>query len=203
MLRPETMRRFRYSEMIGIHSELISADPGTPVYHLAFLKGLALRHDPPERIDEFFANEVGVEPSMLNDEERQREVVIWAERTGDRFSGLKLATSIARSANDTDHERQLIEDATEEEEIAGLAWLRRADLAAWEHRHDLVRRYLLNADESLPDDYQWSLLLGDISFMFEVYDVAAARLARAAGERLRTVRGDGSGGGLSRATRRA
>ena len=30
-----------------------------------------------------------------------------------------------------------------------------------------MRRYLLNADEALPDDYQWSLLLGDISFMFE------------------------------------
>lgn len=178
-LRPETMRRFCYSEMIGIHRELIAADPGTPVYHLAFLKELALHHDLPERIDDFFVNEVGVEPSVLNDEERQREIVIWTERAGDRFAGLRLATSIARSANDTDLEGQLIEDATEEEEIAGLAWLRRADFASRGHHHDLVRRYLLNADEALPDDYQWSLLLGDISFMFEVYDVAAVQFHRA------------------------
>lgn len=116
---------------------------------------------------------------MLNDEERQREIVIWTERTGDRFAGLRLATSIARSANDTDLEGQLIEDATEEEEIAGLAWLRRADFASRGHHHDLVRRYLLNADEALPDDYQWSLLLGDISFMFGVYDVAAVQFHRA------------------------
>lgn len=178
-LRPETMQRFRYSEMIGIQRELLTADPGTPVYHLALLKELALHHDRPQRIDEFFANEVGGEPSMLNDEERQREIVIWTERTGDRFAGLRLATSIAQSAKDTDHERQLIEDATAEEEIAGLAWLRRADLASREHRHDRVRRYLLNADEALPDDYQWSLLLGDIAFMFEVYDVAAVQFHRA------------------------
>ena len=178
-LRPEATRRFRYSELIGIQRELITADPGTPVYHLGYLKGLVLHHDTPERLDEFFINEAGVEPSELNDEERWREIASWAERTGDRFTGFRLAVSIARLADDSDSERRLLEEATGDPDLAGLAWLRWADFAARSHRHELVRQYLLRADDVLPDDYQWSLLLGDISFRIEAYDLAAVHFHRA------------------------
>lgn len=177
--RPEATRRFRYSEMIAIQHELITADPGTPVYHLGYLKGLVLYHDTPERLDEFFINETGVEPSELGNEERRREIASWAERTGDRFTGFRLAVSIARLADDPDSERRLLEKATGDPDLAGLAWLRWADFAARSHRHELVRQYLLRADNVLPDDYQWSLLLGDISFRVEAYDLAAEHFRRA------------------------
>jgi lysophospholipase L1-like esterase len=178
-LWPEAIEKYRYSELIEILRDLIVTDPGTPFYHLSYLKGLALHHDLPERIDEFLSNVVGVDPSDLNNEERQREIVSWTERTGDRFAGLKLATSIARWANDPEGERRLIEEAATDDEIAGLAWLRRADFAARRQRREEAREYLLKADEALPDDYQWSLLLGDISFMLEAYDVAAMQFHRA------------------------
>ncbi len=38
--RPETMTRFRYSEAIEIHRELLAVDPGTPVYHLILPEGV-------------------------------------------------------------------------------------------------------------------------------------------------------------------
>ncbi len=177
--RPEAIRRFRYSEMIDIHRELITADPGTPFYHLSYLRWLVLHHDTPERLDEFLMNEAGVEPSDLGDEERRREIASWAELTGELFTQLRLATSVARWAHDRDLERRLLEEATGKPEIAGLAWLRWADFVTRGQHDETARTCLLRARDALPDDYQWSLLLAEISFKVEAYDLAAAHFQRA------------------------
>lgn len=178
-LRPEATESFRISELIEIHRELIVTDPGTPFYHLSYLKGLVLHHDQEERLGEFFSNEIGVDSSMLSDEQRLGEVSRWAEQTGDVFAALRIATSIARARDDTDGEEQLLEAAVDDPEISGVAWLRMADFASRHARPELSRQSLLNADNALPDDYQWAVLLGDISFMLEVYDLAAAHFHRA------------------------
>ena len=177
--RHEATRRFRYSEMMEIHHELIATDPGTPVYHLAYLRRLVLHHDPPERLDEFFVNEVGVEPSGLDDEERRREIGSWAEQNGDRFTALRLAASVARVAEDTELERRLIERATTDPEIAGLAWLRWAAFATRWESPEMIGQCLRRADDALPEGYQWSLLLGDISFLVDEHALAAEHFEQA------------------------
>jgi tetratricopeptide (TPR) repeat protein len=178
-LRSDTMKRFRIKEMIGIHLELIVTDPGTPFYHLSYLRQLVLNHEPKERLVEFFINEAGVDPEKLNDEQRSAEISIWAERTGDGFAALRVAASIAYARNDNEGEQRILEAAVEDPEIAGLAWLRLADFSSRAYRPDVTRQSLLNADRVLPDDYQWLLLLGDISFMLEEYDLAAGYFQRA------------------------
>ncbi len=177
--RPEATEKFRISEMIEIHRELLVVDPGTPVYHLAFLKGLVVHHDLKERIDEFLVGEFSIDPSEVDDEERIRLIGLWSEQTGDGFAALRLATSIARWGPDPNRERLLLETATNDPDLAGLAWLRLADLASLHHRPKMIRQHLLRAGDALPDDYQWSLLIGHLSFQFEVYDVAAASFHRA------------------------
>ena len=177
--RHEATRRFRYSEMMEIHHELIATDPGTPVYHLAYLRGLVLHHDPPERLDEFFINEAGVDPSELDDNERRREIASWAERTGDGFTGFRLAASVARSAEDIDLERRLIEETTANPDVAGLAWLRWAAFATRWEPPEMVGQCLRHAADALPDGYQWSLLLGEISFLFDEHALAAEHFQQA------------------------
>jgi len=177
--RPEATAKFRITRMIEIHRELLAVDPGTPVYHLAFLYGLVVHHDLTERIDEILVGEFSVDPTKLDDEERTRLIGLWAERTGDRFAALRLATSIARWGSDPNREQVLLERSTEDPKLAGLAWLRLADLASRRHQPEAIRQHLLRADDALPHDYQWSLLIGHISFRFGVYDVAAASFHRA------------------------
>lgn len=177
--RPAAMRQFRYSEMIEIHRELLAVDPGTPFYHLAFLKGLVVHHDLPEQLEEFFGEELSDKPTGIDDEERFRLIELWAEGTGDRFAALRLATSVARWAPDPDLEQLLLETATRDPELAGLAWLRLADFASRKQQREPARRYLLRADDALPDDYQWSLLLGHLGFLYEAYDFAVASFERA------------------------
>lgn len=177
--RPETMTRFRYSEAIEIHRELLAVDPGTPVYHLSFLKGLVVHHDPPKRLDEFLVDECSVDPAEADVDERLRLIGLWAEQTGDRFAALRLATSVARWGPDPGLEEILLETATHDPEVAGLAWLRLADFASRMRQRERTRQHLLRAEEALPDDYQWRLLLGDLSFLYEAYDVAAASFHRA------------------------
>lgn len=178
-LRPEGMKKFRYSEMIDLQRRLLMVDPGTPVYHLAFLKGLVVHHDLEERLDEFFVQEVGVDPAELDDEERLSLIEDWAQRTGDRFAGLRLATSVARWGSNPVLEQTLLEQATHGPELAGLAWLRMADFASRKQQLEPTRQLLLRADDALPDDYQWSLLLGHLAFQYEAYDLAAASFERA------------------------
>jgi hypothetical protein len=115
----------------------------------------------------------------VDDEERIRLIGLWSEQTGDGFAALRLATSIARWGPDPNRERLLLETATNDPDLAGLAWLRLADLASRHHRPKMIRQHLLRASDALPDDYQWSLLVGHLSFQFEVYDVAAASFHRA------------------------
>jgi len=177
--RPEAMAKFRITEMIEIHRDLLAVDPGTPVYHLAFLKGMVVHHDLVERVDETLVGEFAVAPSELDDEERTRLIGLWAERTGDRFAALRLAASIAQWGLDPYREQLLLENATKDPDLAGLAWLRLADLASRRQQPDAIRMNLLRADDALPDDYQWSLLIGHLAFQFEVYDVAAASFHRA------------------------
>lgn len=151
--RPLAMQEFRYSEAIGIQLDLIAVDPSKPTYHIGYLKGLVLHHDTPQRLDEFFANEAGIDPSTLNDAQRQREIAKWTEQTGDRFAGLRLATSVARAANDGDLERQLLDEAAADPDLAGLAWLRRTEAASMGKDPVAVRQCLIRAGDALPDDY--------------------------------------------------
>jgi len=178
-LRPDATARFRYSEMIEIHHELIDTDPGTPFYHLSYLRKIVLEHDHQDGLDEFFQNECGVVESELDDEERSAAIAIWTDRTGDRFAALRIATSIARWADDYETEEGLLEKAIVDPELTGFAWLRMAEFASRARRPELIRQSLINADGALPDDYQWSAVLGDVSFTLEVWDLAVNYLERA------------------------
>jgi tetratricopeptide (TPR) repeat protein len=178
-LRPDAIENFRISEMIEIHRTLITTDPGTPFYHLSFLRGLVLHHLDPDRLDEFFSRQIDVDPSKLDDGQKMDRITIWGERTGDRFAALKLATSIARAAGDTEGEQSLLEEAVNDPDAAGLAWLRMADFGSRVRRPLLIHQSLLKADSALPDDYQWSLLLGDVGFLLEDFDFAADCFERA------------------------
>ena len=177
--RPEAMKRFRYSEMIEAHRHLLVVDPGTPFYHLAFLKELVVENDPPERLDEFLVDEVAVEPTEVDVGTRLELIELWAGRTGDRFAALRLAASVACWGPDPDLERSLLEAATQDPELAGPAWLRLADFAARKQQPEAARRYLLRAGGALPDDYQWRLLLGHLAFQYESYSLAATNFQRA------------------------
>jgi hypothetical protein len=178
-LRTAAMQRFRISETIEIERELIVKDPGTPVYHVSLLRELLLNHEQQERIDEFFSQEIGIDSSQLDEAEKSAEIERWMERTGDRLAGLKILTSIARWANDTEGETRLLEAAVDDPEIAGPAWLRMADFASLFDRTEFAKQCLLNADGALPDDYQWSLLLAEISFRLEAYDLSVGSIQRA------------------------
>jgi len=178
-LRPDATARFRYSEMIEIHHELIDTDPGTPFYHLSYLRKIVLEHDHQDGLDEFFQNECGVVESKLDDEERSAAIAIWTGRTGDRFAALRIATSIARWADDYETEEGLLEKAIVDPELTGFAWLRMAEFASRARRPELIRQSLINAGGALPDDYQWSAVLGDVSFTLEVWDLAVNYLERA------------------------
>jgi tetratricopeptide (TPR) repeat protein len=177
--RPEAIGRFRISELIEIHRALLATDPGTPVYHLGFLTGLVLHHEPRDRIEAFFRDEVGVDVAPTDIAHRERLIAGWVERTGDRFSGLRLAASLAALDNDPDHERSLLETPTGDPMVDGLAELRKADISHRREDPAGVRTHLLNADRTLPDDYQWSLLQGDIAFLLGAYDLAAEQFRRA------------------------
>lgn len=177
--RPDATRRFRQTEMIEIQRDLLVVDPGSPVYHLGYLIGLVLYHDSAERIDEFFRNEIGVDPATVDDEERYRLIAGWVEKTGDRFAGIRLAASMAARDLDLVLERSRLEFPTDDPILEGLLELRLAELSLRARSPDAVRSHLMRADEVLPDDYPWSLLLGGIGFRVEAYDLAADHFNRA------------------------
>jgi tetratricopeptide (TPR) repeat protein len=177
--RPEATKTFLYTELIDIQREFIALDAGTPVYNVSTLNRLVLQHDSRERVDEFFNDQIGIERSALDVEAQRREVASWAKLTGDGFSALRLNTSIARLTDDSDLELRLLEEAIEIPDLSGLAWLRRVDFATRREGPEAVRRCLIRADDALPDDYQWMLLLGDVSFNFEEYELAIDHFARA------------------------
>jgi len=177
--RPEATRRFRTGEMIDIHRELLVEDPGTPVYHLDYLIGLVLHHEPAERIEEFFRAEAGVDPSNLDEAEQERLVEEWVGRTGERFSGSRIEASIALLDGDGDREQRVLERPTGDPIVDGLLELRLADFHSRRRSQEAVRDHLLRADELLPDDYQWSLVQGGICFMLGAPDLAAGHFERA------------------------
>ncbi len=137
------------------------------MYNVSALDGLVLHHDSHERLDEFFNDQIGIERSALDVEEQRRQIADWAEQTGDGFAALRLSTSIARLMADSNLEKRLLEDAIEDPDLVGLAWLRRVEFATRREGPEAVRHCLIRADDALPDDYQWSSLLGDVGFMVE------------------------------------
>mgnify|MGYP001818764457 FL=1 len=177
--RLDATRNFRFTEIIEIQHELIMVDPGTPFFHLSLLRRVVLEVLTTHEVDEFFSSELGVVASDLTYDERLQEIANWTERTGDRFAGLRLAASVARGARDADAEHKFLIQGMDNPILAGLAMLRQAEFSFGWNRLEERRQNLLRADDALPDDYVWSLLLGDVCFRMLEYDLSAKHFQRA------------------------
>lgn len=172
-------RNFRFADIVEIQHRIIMSDPGTPFFHLSLLRKVVLEHFTPHEIDEFFSSQLGLHDSDLTANEQLEQIASWSEQTGNRFAGLRLAASVARAERDADAEFDILHQSLGDSTLAGLAMLRQADFAFRWNRLDQRRQNLLRAEDALPDDYVWSLLLGDVCFRMLEYDLAAKHFDRA------------------------
>lgn len=176
--RREALDSFHLSALFDIQAELLEIDPSSPVYHIGFMTDVLTDPEPPDRMSEFFRNEMGLDASAKAAVERYRAIRDWG-RNRHPFDTFRLLTSQQRLSHDFAAEEQSYLEAIQDPEIAGQALVRYAAFLIDRGRPADARVMLDEARKKLPEDYAWSLTLAQICFRYGFFEDARLLYSRA------------------------
>lgn len=174
-LRTEYTQWFRYTELIGVLERIIRVDPRTPVYHLGAIEGVTMHRPSPEQLESFLSLRVGPD----SDDEVDAALHDFTRRHPDEWSGFLMASAWHGHREDPDSELAVLATAARTSRFAGWAALRRASILLETGRDEEARVEIASAERRLPDDWVWSMVVGQALFKGGWPRDAADRFERA------------------------
>ncbi len=178
--RGVALETYRFSALFESQPMLLEIDPATPVYHVSLMSDALINAEPPQRMEEFYGQVLGLPtPADLTAAERYEAIRAWGHEHGNAFDTLRMLTSAQRLAGDVAGEQQTLLEGRRNPAIAGPVMVRHAAFFDFLGRPGEAATMLRLARRALPDDYAWSLVLAHISFRFGAFEDARTLYERA------------------------
>lgn len=175
----EAVWGFQYTRILELERDLVKLEHSTPVYHYGHMLAVLINHESDEHEVEFFRTVLKSDLRKLPDTEQETLLRRFLDEHPDNVAAYTFLTTFYYRTGRQDAEEAVLKRVVQIPSVAGYAAVRLAEFYRTTGHPEEEAFWWKQAQQLLPQDRVFFVILGDYAFRTDRYPLAAEMYEKA------------------------